>query len=345
MAKRRRLTPAASVDAAPETGAGTEGDPRPELETKARFPLGVARTVTRQPRAPIASVAGDAANRAAFDEVAGALASARAEGRLVQRLPLAAVEAGHLVRDRVALDEAEMETLMASLGARGQQTPVEVVAVGEGRWGLISGWRRLEALRRIGAESVLAFVREPAGAADAYLAMVEENEVRAGLSFYERARIAAEAVRLGLHPDASAAVGTLFASARPAKRSKILSFVALHEALGPALRFPAAIPEKLGLALAGALQADPGLGSRLTDTLRKAAPDTADAERAVLERATRKSARPDRPATVRRAGRKVAPGIFLETAKDSGAGARLTLSGPGVDAALVEALTKWFADR
>ena len=246
MAKRRRLTPAASVDAAPETGAGTEGDPRPELETKARFPLGVARTVTRQPRAPIASVAGDAANRAAFDEVAGALASARAEGRLVQRLPLAAVEAGHLVRDRVALDEAEMETLMASLGARGQQTPVEVVAVGEGRWGLISGWRRLEALRRIGAESVLAFVREPAGAADAYLAMVEENEVRAGLSFYERARIAAEAVRLGLHPDASAAVGTLFASARPAKRSKILSFVALHEALGPALALSRRDPREAG---------------------------------------------------------------------------------------------------
>jgi hypothetical protein len=32
--------------------------------------------------------------------------------------------------------------------------------------------------------------------------MVEENEIRAGISFYERARLAAEAAKLGIYPDA-----------------------------------------------------------------------------------------------------------------------------------------------
>jgi hypothetical protein len=72
--------------------------------------------------------------------------------------------------------------------------------------------------------------------------MVEENEIRAGISFYERARLAAEAAKLGIYPDAAAAIAALFTSASPAKRSKIGSFVRVHEALGHALRYPAAIP-------------------------------------------------------------------------------------------------------
>jgi hypothetical protein len=82
--------------------------------------------------------------------------------------------------------------------------------------------------------------------------MVEENEIRAGMSFYERARLAAEAAKLGIYPDPAAAIAALFASASPAKRSKIGSFVRVHEALGDALRYPTAIPERLGLALAAA---------------------------------------------------------------------------------------------
>jgi ParB family chromosome partitioning protein len=86
--------------------------------------------------------------------------------------------------------------------------------------------------------------------------MVEENEIRAGISFYERARLAAEAAKLGIYPDPAAAIAALFTSASPAKRSKIGSFVRVHEALGPALRYPTAIPERLGLALAAALDRD-----------------------------------------------------------------------------------------
>jgi ParB family chromosome partitioning protein len=327
MARRRRLTP-------PEPAAGA--DLPDDLETKSRFPLGVARTVTRPTRAPIAEVAGESAERAALAELTREVTAAREEGRLVQRLALDAVETGHLVRDRMNLDEEEMQTLVHSLRARGQQSPVEVVALEGGRFGLISGWRRVEALRRIGAGTVLAFVRRPETSAEAYLAMVEENEVRSGLSFYERGRLAAEAVKLGLFADAPSAVAALFASAPAPRRSKILSFVALHQRLGDALRFPTAIPERLGIALVAALERE-GFPRRLRDSLRKAAPGTAEAERAVLERALRRAAGAGRTAE---AGDEVAPGVFLR-AKGRG----LTLSGPGVTADLRRDLAQWLSAR
>ena len=70
---------------------------------------------------------------------------ARAEGRLVERLPLAAVETDHLLRDRIETDEEEMGHLVASIQAHGQRTPIEVTELAPGRYGLISGWRRIKA--------------------------------------------------------------------------------------------------------------------------------------------------------------------------------------------------------
>lgn len=327
MAKRKRLSPAA-----PEIlGSG--------LETKA---MGVAATY-RRPPAPIAEVSGDAAARAALEEVTHELRSARSEGRFVMRLPLAALEEAHLVRDRIAMDEGELATLMASLRDRGQQMPVEVVDLGGGRYGLISGWRRLTALRRLHAETgedrfaeIQALVRSPEGAPEAYRAMVEENEIRAGLSFYERARIAVQAAGQGVYPDKAAAVAGLFAAAPAPKRSKILSFTHLVEAFDEVLRFPVAIPEHLGLALAGRLQAEPGFRSRVAEALRKAAPPDAKAERIVLERSMKGQGAKKAAA----AGEEVAPGVALQAARG-----RLTLLGKGVDAALAEDLRRWLAAR
>jgi ParB family chromosome partitioning protein len=227
MAKRKRLSPALlSADIRSETCSN--GPLETHSETRSR--------------PPIAQVAGETAEHAAFAELTRTLTEAREEGRLIQRLPLAQIETGHLVRDRMAFDADEMAALVASLRARGQQVPIEVVARPEGGYGLISGLRRVMALREIGEAGVLALIRRPETSSDAYLAMVEENEIRAGISFYERARLAAEASKLGIYPDPAAAIGALFASASPAKRSKIGSFVRVHEALGPALRYPAAIP-------------------------------------------------------------------------------------------------------
>jgi ParB family chromosome partitioning protein len=253
---------------------------------------------------------------------------------MVRKLPIGRIDATHLNRDRMVLDPEEMDTLKASIAARGQQTPIEVLSLSSGRFGLISGLRRLAALREMGATEVLAFVRRPETAAASYVAMVEENEIRAGLSFYERANIAVQAVGAGVYPNAKAAVKGLFAHVAPAKRSKILRFVVLRETLGRHLAFPTAIPEKLGLALAAAIEADKRLATRINDALRKTPPAGAAAERRVLERALKGPAERSAP------GEEVAPGVMLTAAKG-----RVVLSGKGVDAALQEALRGWLAAR
>ncbi len=322
MAKRKRLAPPQlAVPAGLETKALKDGW------------AGIQRSAP-----PIADVAGQAASQAAFEEVAGALEAARREGRLVQALPIAAIEVDHLVRDRLVLAEEDMEALAQSLASRGQQTPIEVVALAGGRYGLISGWRRIEALKRLGQTDVLAMIRAPETASEAYVAMIEENEIRAGLSFYERARLAAEAVRIGVYRDAAAAVAALFANAAAPKRSKILKFVVLHRVLDSVLQFPAAIPEKLGLALAGMIEADAAMGTRLRDSLRKTPALTAPEERARLERALHKATAPaPRKATT---SLEVAPGVTLEQGRE-----RMVLRGRGVDDTLVEDLRNWLEAR
>ena len=129
MAKRKRLTP-------PNPGYL---DATPAPEAKSMFAA-----------APIADVAREAASSAAIDEMAETLSRARTEGRMVLSLPLADIQLDYLVRDRTLVDDAEMTALMDSLRARGQQTPVEVTDLGGGRYGLISGWRRCQALARYG---------------------------------------------------------------------------------------------------------------------------------------------------------------------------------------------------
>ena len=79
--------------------------------------------------------------------------------------------------------------------------------------------------------------------------MVEENEIRLGLSHYERARVAALATARGVFPSEDAALRALFATASRPKRSRIRAFLDLYHALDDVLRFPAHLPERLGLAL------------------------------------------------------------------------------------------------
>ena len=249
MAKRRRLGPPRMQDA-PQ--GGSEG---------LSAPFG---------RPPIADVAGEASTTAAFNEMERTLREAREEGLLIQKLPIGSVDDSYLVRDRIAVDPDEARALRESLEARGQQTPIEVAEIGTGRYGLISGWRRLSALREMGAETVLAVLRKPAESSDAYLAMVEENEIRVGLSFYERGRIAARAADMGVYPSDAEALKGLFPTAPRSRRSKIGSFVRIVRALDDVLRFPSVFTETSGLALAKAMTIYPRLAeairARLTET-------------------------------------------------------------------------------
>lgn len=334
MAKRKRLLPL----------GGTTDDlaDLPVLETKAMFPgypQGYAGGHTYSRPAPIADMAGAAAATAAMEEMAETLRRAREDGRMVLALPLDQIEADYLVRDRLTADPEDMAALVESLRARGQQTPIEVAALGPDRYGLISGWRRLRALRQLAAEdakftTVLALLRRPDQSSDAYVAMVEENEIRVGLSFYERARIALKAVEAGVFPDDRSALRSLFASASRAKRSKIGSFLTLVRALDGALRFPEAIGERLGLQLAQALEADPGLASRLQLALQAEIPD-AMAEQTLLQRALT----PARPKPV--SPETPPPGFRLRMPKSG----QILIEGQGVDAAFQARLAAWLRDQ
>lgn len=272
MAKRKRLTPPnpSYLDT-------------PPLETKSMF--SAPRT------APIADVARDASSTAALNELSESLARARDEGRMVVDLPLDQIVTDHLVRDRLVVDETEMQVLKTSLRSRGQQTPVEVMKLGDGRYGLISGWRRCRALAEIAEEdgrhdpAVQALLRRPEEAADAYLAMVEENEIRVDLSYFERARIVVKAVEEGVYGSERTALQMLFHSASRAKRSKIGSFLPVVRALDGRVRFPHSLSERLGLGLAQALNDSPAFADRLAAQLDAAEIDSPEAEIALLTKA------------------------------------------------------------
>ena len=278
MAKRKRLSPA-------QTGyltAAPAGKPA----------LGTASSVGA---APIAQVASDASAQAALQELSGVLENARAKGLMTEELPLERIDENHLVRDRIEQDEEELQALMASLRARGQQTPAEVVPLedtfGGRTHGLISGWRRLTALRRLYEETsdpqfatLKALVIKPDSAEASYVAMVEENEIRVNLSHYERARIAVRACKEGVFTRRKYALQALFGNATRTKRSKIGSFVTLVEALDAVLFYPTAISEKLGLALVRTIEADAGFAGRATQALQAADRSSPEAELAVLMR-------------------------------------------------------------
>jgi ParB family chromosome partitioning protein len=222
--------------------------------------------------APIAQIAGDIARVSepldtdkrvsiARDGVdAEAWRTATAQGRVITDLALERIDLDYMMRDRIVVEASELEELKTSILAHGLRLPVEVVALEDGSYGLVSGWRRVTVMRQLQAEdpasysTIKAIIRPPYEAADLYTAMVEENELRAQVSPYERGRIAVVAARLGVFADTEAAIETIFASASKAKRSKIRSFAYVHDELGDMLQFPTDLSERNGLRLAYALR-------------------------------------------------------------------------------------------
>jgi ParB family chromosome partitioning protein len=304
MAKRRKLT-------APSADDLNRIDAEFRRETGPTQPEGRERP--ERPIAPIAQVAGEAASGAAIADAetraeAAALREARQRGLLITEVPTPAIEAEAMVRDRTRLDEAEMAELRHSIASSGLRLPIEIYPLdGEGRFGLLSGYRRLLAVRQLHAETgdprhgrIRALIRPGTDAGAAFASMVEENEIRANLSQFERGRIAVVAARSGAFESTEAAVDALFASASRAKRSKVRSFARIFEALGTVLPFPEALTEKQGLRLAAALRAgaQPAVQQALAGTI----PDAEAQWQALLpiletaERQPRDPARGGRPA-------------------------------------------------
>ena len=220
--------------------------------------------------APIAQVAAEASLMAPLSAPqdvtdAAELRQARGEGRLILDIPLEQIDASALERDRIVLNEEAMKELRESIQSHGVRLPIEVYALEAARdgrrYGLISGFRRHLAVSELyeltGIDDyakIRALVVPSDGAGDALARMVEENEVRADLSPYERGRIAVLAVQQRAFPNVHAAVDGLFSVASKAKRSKIRSFALVFEELGDMLICADEMSERQGLRLAGALR-------------------------------------------------------------------------------------------
>jgi ParB family transcriptional regulator, chromosome partitioning protein len=283
MAKRRRLEAPGAAELA-DLEAGFAAKP---LIDKVGF------------AAPIAQIAGEIARATepletekrvsmARDSVdAEAWRLAQQEGRVVQDIPLGLIVLDHMMRDRMVVDRADIDELKFSIRTNGLRLPIEVLAIEDGKYGLISGWRRVTALQELRAEglagfdSIKAFVRPPYEAAALYTAMVEENELRAQITPYERGRIAVMAAELGAFAGTEAAIETIFAAASKAKRSKIRSFAYVHEQLGDMLHYPTELSERNGLRLAYALRE--GFGDQIRHLLIATANTSAAFEWARIE--------------------------------------------------------------
>lgn len=329
MAKRKRLAP-----------AQPRGPGDAPLETKSMGAL------SPPPAPPIASVAGDASTVAALSELSETLRCARAEGRMITPLPLAQIDETYLVRDRVTGDDEDMEALRTSIAARGQQTPIEVVSLEQGRYGLISGWRRLQALRALGGETVNAIITPPRDAPEAYVAMIEENEIRVGLSYYERARIVVKSVEGGVFDSHKQALQSLFSTASRTKRSKVKSFIPVVEALGETLKFPANLGERLGLQLSKALIEDSYAQRRMLSALTAMPPSTAEEEQDVLNEALKQGLETEkRPMTPKPAPQKTRFISPVEGVQVSTSGKTITLQGQRVDPKLYSDLLLWLKGR
>lgn len=347
MAKRRKLEAPSAEDLSRIEAELSEGGP-------ARL----------SPAAPIAQVAAESAG--AFDprpaEIRAATARDRADaerlrdaegrGLVMLELPVDDIDADALVRDRMVLDVEEMGELKKSIAKGGLRLPIEVFPSAEGAdkpYGLLSGYRRLQAMRELRSvspearfDTIKAVIRDPEAMGGTFAAMVEENEIRASLSHYERGRIAVIAVQQGAFVNAEEAVAALFPTASKAKRSKIRSFAVIFEELGDMLSFPDLIKERDGLRLAAALR--DGAEGRLRAALADKVPETPEEETALIDAALAKieppkadPARGGRPRKTAGEGRPVVldSGVSLQAVED-GQGWYIRLKGKRVDRGLVE---------
>lgn len=291
MAKRRKLEAPSSTDLNKleeefrrETSGGVAGRGLAPIAQVAADSAALSQPAT----------AADRALQARLETSDRSLREAQSEGRLLVDLPVGSIDADAMVRDRAVLDADEMLELRLSISANGLRLPIEVFELPGNpmpdapKYGLLSGYRRLMAVRELLGlsgdkkyKTIRAIVRPKTEADAAFVAMVEENEVRSELSQFERGRIAVISSQQGAFLNVEDAVNKLFATGSKAKRSKVRSFALIFEELGDMLEFPDALSEKRGLRLAQALRQ--GGESELREALGRGGVGTSEGEWAEIE--------------------------------------------------------------
>ena len=355
MAKRRLDPPSAERLAKMDAEFRSETQKRPNPATA---PIAQVAAET----APLATPAGPGARLDRLD--AERLKEAEAKGLLITEIPIDKINTENMIRDRSVIGRAELDELKLSIDVNGLRLPIEVVAEEGGTYALLSGYRRLVAHQELAAryepdsekpeeggntdfQTIKAIIRTEQDTAAAFVAMVEENEIRENLSHYERGRIAVLAARENAFKSTDDAIKALFFSASKAKRSKIKSFAEIFEAFGDLLSFAEDITERRGLRIVAALRL--GAEERLRDALSRIAARNFEDEWQAMEPILEELEAGDQP--VKKMGRpkavepsgwsgkntlKLSNGMSLTKGTDS-RGYYIRLNGNAVDANTVDA--------
>ena len=209
----------------------------------------------------------------------------------VHHIPLTEIDPEALPRDRNVVDEAALLELRLSIAANGLRQPIELWRLSEPRgsvrYGLLSGYRRLQAYHGLHEltghdryATIPAFFRVPGTVAEALASMVEENEIRAGVSPWERGRIAWLAHRQEVFATIEEAVAQLYPNANRVKRARMRALAHLVDELGTHLTAPERLSQRQLLRLAAALQA--GFGDVIRTALEESSLDDPDTQWALL---------------------------------------------------------------
>lgn len=153
----------------------------------------------------------------------------------IETLPLDQIDPNALPRDRTALDPTALAELELSIAAHGLRMPIEVCRAKDDNgppYALISGFRRFTAHRNLGRTEIPAFLRTPADATDAMAQMIEENEIRADISPWERAKIVLTAIDAGLFATIDDALPRLFPTYDKHRRARLRATAEIVEHFG-----------------------------------------------------------------------------------------------------------------
>ena len=177
------------------------------------------------------------------------------------QIPTHLIDAEALPRDRTHLDASALQELRLSIATHGLRTPVEVYATDTG-YALISGFRRLSAYRALHTltqnpvyATIPATILTPKTTTEALTLMVEENDIRADLSPWEKGRIAVASRNEGHFPTIDAAIAALYPNADKMRRSRLRALAMLVEELDGTLTNPETLSQRQALRLAAALRA------------------------------------------------------------------------------------------
>ncbi|MGR3716682.1 MAG: ParB/RepB/Spo0J family partition protein, partial [Thermohalobaculum sp.] len=209
----------------------------------------------------------------------------------VHRVALTEIDGAALTRDRSGLDDDALTELRLSIAASGLRMPIELFELSEPRpphrYGLLSGLRRLQAFQALHEltgddryAAIPAFLRAPGTMAEALAAMVEENEIRAELSPWERGRIALIAHRQEIFPTIEEAVAKLYPAADRMKRARLRSVAHLVEELDGLLTNPESLNQHRLLRIEAAVRA--GFGDVIRTALEESTPASPQAQWQIL---------------------------------------------------------------